>query len=205
MTLDDAIQLSLKIHGPVWLAVAAAYYRFGDRREFFEKAVRSNKQTLELIRDDIATELADCLKPIVTADFRVKSAIMDPSGGYIENSVEVTAGEPYYQSLRDYVSKAAGPLIEYGLIIRLNNRWNTWARRLSHSLLLALALEVVILGISIVLLLSGDPKFEVPRSLLALSVLPTALSVSAVLVCLAVVHRTQSDITNVRERYDPAP
>src|ERR1051326_2443317 len=112
MTVGEAAGLALKVHGAAWVAAAAAYYKYGDRTELFEKALQGNRTARQAIRDNIATNLSKQLQPVVRDAARVRSPVLDAGGAYIEHATDVTESEPFYQAIRDYVSLSTGALID---------------------------------------------------------------------------------------------
>ncbi len=75
MTIGEAAGLALKVHGAVWVAAAAAYYKYGDRTELLEKAVRGNRSARQSLRDNIATELQKQLVPVVRDATRLAGVV----------------------------------------------------------------------------------------------------------------------------------
>ena len=65
MTLGEAAGLALKVHGAVWLAAAAAYYKYGDRTNLFEKSLQGNRSARQSILDTVASDLSKQLQPVV--------------------------------------------------------------------------------------------------------------------------------------------
>ena len=108
MTLSDAAGLALKVHGAVWLAAVAAYYKYGDRTDLFEKALRGNQSLRQAVRDNIATDLSKQLQPVIRDAICVRSPVLDAGGDYVERVTDITKSELYYQAIRDYVSRSTG-------------------------------------------------------------------------------------------------
>src|SRR5437870_4683892 len=101
MTGPETAGLALKIHGAVWLAAAAAFYKYGDRTELFDKTLGGTQATREAIRDRIAEDLGNQLRPILRDPpvRRIRSPILTPTGNnYEEESPEITRSEPFRQA-----------------------------------------------------------------------------------------------------------
>jgi hypothetical protein len=203
MTIGEAAGLALKAHGAVWVAAAAAYYKYGDRTDLFEKAVRGNRSARQSIRDSVASDLGKQLQPVIRNAAGVRSSLLDAAGAYIEQSIDVTESEPFYQAIRDFVSASASALLDYKLILQATERWRIWARRLSHCILALVAWETFMLAAAVLILVLADLTMTANKWLTIASFAPTAVAVLLLFVCLAVVHAKQGVIADVRERYDP--
>jgi hypothetical protein len=203
MTLGEAAGLALKIHGAVWLAAAAAYYKYGDRTELFEKALQGNRSARQAIRDNIATDLSKHLQPVVRNAARVRSPVLDAGGAYVEHATNITESEPFYQAMRDFVSLSAGALIDYRQLLRYTERWRTWAHRLSQSILVLLVVELLLIAGSVLVLVVADVTQTATWWWLLASLSPTALVVVFLFWCLCAVHLKHGVIVELRERYDP--
>ena len=140
MTLADAAALALTVHSAVWLAAAAAYYRYGDRTSLFRRALQGNRSLRQAIRDNIATDLSKQLQPVIRHANRTKSSILDDTGAYVEHAADITESEPFYQAIRDYVSLSAGSLLDYRVALDAAARWRAWAHHLSSSILVLIIL-----------------------------------------------------------------
>lgn len=202
MTLGESAGLVLKLHGAVWLAGAAAYYRYGDRTDLFDKAMRGNRNARQTIRDDIAGELGKQLSPVIRDATRTKTTILDPSGKYAEQPTDFASSESFYQAVRDFVSSSSGALLDYRQILRASERWSRWAGRLSHCVLGLVILETLMLAAVLVVQLTGWSETTQER-LMLWSFAPTATVALMVLVSLTLVHVNQSTISHLRERHDP--
>lgn len=105
MTVAELTNLSLSIHGAIWVAAAVAYYKFGDRKVLFDKVPQECHRLTQALKDEITTDLRAQLRPIVRDSNRIRTGIFKPEGDdYIEEPVDVTEGEGYYQAIRDFVT-----------------------------------------------------------------------------------------------------
>ena len=203
MTVEDAATLALSTHGAVWIAAAAAYYRYGDRTEFFDKSLQGCRRIRQSIRDAIASSLSAHLGPVVRESSRIRSALLDADGAYIDQPANLAESEPYYQAIRDFVSGTAGALVDYRLALDTVNSWRVWAHRLSKCILSLVIFETVMLAWPIMALVRLDPTDQTPRWWFALGSLPTAGIVFALFTCLVIVHVKHGAIIDLKERYDP--
>ncbi len=73
MTLTAAAALAMKVHGAVWLAAAAAYYKYGDRTNLFSRALQGNRSLRQALRDNIAADLGKQLQPVIRDAARTRS------------------------------------------------------------------------------------------------------------------------------------
>ena len=64
MTFEDGTSLAFTVHGAIWIVTAAAYYRYGDRTDLFDKSLRGCRRTRRSIRDALATSLSAHLGPV---------------------------------------------------------------------------------------------------------------------------------------------
>lgn len=203
MTIGEAAGLALKVHGAVWLAAAAAYYKYGDRTELFEKALQGNRTARQAILDNVASDLSKQLQPVVRDATGSRSPVLDAAGGYIERATDVTESESFYQAIRDYVSISAGALLDYRLILHCTKHWRTWAHRLSQCILALLILQILIMAGALLVLIYADLTRTAPPWWLAASLAPTGVVVVILFVCLSVVNVKHGVIVDLRERYDP--
>jgi hypothetical protein len=203
MTLGEAAGLALKVHGAVWLAAAAAYYKYGDRTDLFEKALQGNRSVRQAIRDNIATDLSKQLQQVVRAATRARSPVLDAAGGYIEHATDITESEPFYQAIRDYVSISVGALVDYRRILETTDRWRTWAHRLSRCILVLLVLQILVMTGAVLVLIFADLTRTAAPWWFVGSLVPTAVAVVLLFSCLCVVHVKHGVIVDLRERYDP--
>ena len=202
MTLSDAAGLALQVHSAIWIAAAAAYYRYGDRTNLFEKTLRGNHDLRRALRDNIATDLNKQLQPVVRDATRARSPVLNAAGSYIEHATDITESEPFYQAIRDYVSSSAGSLLDYRLVLKTEARWRTWAHRMSHSLLALLAWETLSIGGSAIAPMIAAPGQNVTTAWYLATFAPTCVVIVLLFCCLFNVHVKHSILVDLRERYD---
>ena len=202
MTLSDAVGLALKVHGGVWLAAVAAYYKYGDRTDLFDKALRGNRSLGQAVRDNVATDLSKQLQPVIRDATRATSPVLDAAGDYIEHVADITNSEPFYQAIRDYVSLSAGSLLDYRLVLETADRWRTWAHRLSRSILVLVIFEPLVMAGALLVRVTADlGRTATPWWFLA-SLAPTCILVVSLFLCLCIVHMKHGVMLDLRERYD---
>lgn len=205
MNAPEAAGLALKIHGAVWLAAAAAFYKYGDRTELFDKTLRGNQATREAIRDRIAEDMGNQIRPVLrdSTARRVRSPILNPSGtNYEEDAGEITRGEPFRQAIRDFVSADSGSLLDYRSILTNADAWRLWAHRLSRWILVLVISQTVILLLDVLTLIFVDPARIAPPWAIPASLAPTAIIVLPLFFSLCMVHVKHGVIVDIRERYD---
>lgn len=205
MTVGDAATLLLTAHGSVWIPAAAAYYKYGDRTEFFDKTLRGTQSTRETIRDRIAENLGNQLRPVIREAITtpVRAPNLNAAGTqYDEDLPEVTLGEPFRQAIRDFVSVDAGTLVDYRQIIRAIERWSKWAHRLSSCVLFLLVLATLIVFGAFLTPFFLNPASIAPWWILPVFLAPTIIIVVCVFVSLCQVHFRHGSIIDVRQRYD---
>ena len=202
MTLSDAAGLALQVHGAVWVAAAAAYYKYGDRTNLFEKTLRGNQDLRRALRDNIATDLSKHLQTVVRDATHARSPVLDAAGSYIEHATDITESEPFYQAIRDYVSISAGSLLDYRLVLKTEPRWRTWAHRLSHAILALLILETLAIAAAVLVPVIAEPSRTVPLFAFLASFTPTCIVIVLLFCCLCIVHVTHGIIVDLREHYD---
>ena len=95
MTSSEAAALALKVHGAVWLAAVAAYYKYGDRIDLFDKALRGNRRLREAVRDNVATDLSKQLQPVIRNATSATSPVLDVDGSYIEHAADITESDSF--------------------------------------------------------------------------------------------------------------
>ena len=98
MTLSDVAALALKVHGAVWLAAVAAYYKYGDRTDLFSRALQGNHRLRQAVRDNIAADLSQQLQPVIRDATRTRFPVLDDAGAYIEYATDITESEAFLSS-----------------------------------------------------------------------------------------------------------
>lgn len=202
MTLSDAAGLALKVHGAVWLAAVAAYYKYGDRTDLFHKALRGNRSLRQVVRDNIATDLSKQLQPVIRNATRTTSPVLDASGTYVEQVADITESEPFYQAIRDFVSASVGSLLDYRLVLETADCWRKWAHRLSRAILALVILETLVIAGALLVSVTANQN-EIAVSWFLASLGPTCTLVVYLFWCLCIVNMKQGMMVDLREQYDP--
>ena len=202
MTVAEATRWALSVHGTVWVAAAAAYYKYGDRTKLFRELPKEGRRLRQAVLNKIASELAAQLRPVVRDSTSVRSNLLSPGGDYIEGSVDITVGERYYQAIHDFVTNASGALVDYRLVLATVRAWRVWAHRLSWSILILVVLEPAVLLTALVVLVPMNETDQAPLWLLLLGSLPTVAVIVGVFLSLILVHMKQGVIIDLEERYD---
>ena len=203
MTVAELANLSLSIHGAIWVAAAVAFYKFGDRKVLFDKVPQECRLLMQAIKDEITTDLRAQLRPIVRDSTRIRTGILRPEGDdYIEEPVDVTEGEGYYQAIRDFVTNSSGALVDFSLLLTTVSSWSKWAHLLSTSILILVILESVVLAVTLIARFSIDNTAMAPSWSLLLNIVPSAIVVIGVFICLVLLHVKQGVIYDLKVNYD---
>ena len=202
MTLSAAAALALNVHGAVLLVAVAAYYKYGDRTDLFNRALQGNRRLRQAVRDNIAAELSQHLQPVVRDAAHTTSPVLNEAGAYIEYATDITESEAFYQAIRDYVSLSTGSLVDYRLAVQTGDRWRAWAHRLSSSILALLILETLLVTTALVVPLIAEASRIVDPWCFLASLAPTCIVVILLFGCLCAVHIKHGALVDLRERYD---
>ena len=202
MTLGNLAVLALKVHGAVWVAAAAAYYKYGDRTDLFDKALRGNRSLRQSVQDNVAIDLSNQLQPAIREATRATSLVMGADGRYIERVADITESESFYQAVRDYVARSADSLSDYRLVSETVDCWRKWAHRLSLSILVLVIFETLMIAGAVLVSVTVDNS-KVTLIWFLLSLAPTGILVASLFVCLCVVHVKHGKMVDLRERYEP--
>ena len=204
MTIAEATNLALVVHGALCLVATTAYIKYGDRKVLFDKLPQESRRLMQAIKDEITTDLWAQLRPIVRDSAKVRTSILKPDGDdYVEELADVTEGEGYYQAIRDFVTNSSGSLVDYSLILKAVKAWRVWAHRLSWFILILVILEVAILGLALLVIVSSINEADsAPMWSLLLGSVPTALVIVGIFICLILVHVKQGTIVDLKLNYD---
>src|SRR6266852_9727879 len=147
MTHSELVNLILGCHTSIFVAASAAYYKYGDRTELFNRSLQGTDSAFGRIRQRITVELADALKPIFENPGSVPTPIFAPSGeSYIERAVNPVGSELYKEAIRDFLENSGDAIADYRSLLLARRGWCFWARFLSWSLLGLLVLEILLLA-----------------------------------------------------------
>ncbi len=202
MTYAEVTEWVLGTHGAVFLAALTIYLKYGDPTKLFDRFPQEYKKLQQAVRDKIASDLADQLQSVVRDSTGVRSSILDIDGEYIEEPVDVTKGETYYQSIRDFVTNASGALVDYRRVLDVIKAWRSWAHRLSWSILILVILELVMLVFAVLVLYNANESDKIPVWLALLGSVPTVSVIFGAIVCLVIMHVKQDIVFSLKECYE---
>jgi uncharacterized protein YaaW (UPF0174 family) len=142
----------LAVHGAILTAASAAYYWYSDRSDRFEKSFKGFNDTLAEVTRQVAVNLAEHLRPVFENAGSVTSLILDPSGEHFqEHPINPIGSEAYREAITSFAKSEFDGMVDLKNLIQLRDKWLSWARVMSWTILLALAVEgVVTTGIFIV-------------------------------------------------------
>ena len=142
----------LAFHGAVLTAATTGYYWYSDRSERFEKSLKGFTDTLAELTRQVAVNLAENLRPVFENAGSVTSLILDPNGEHFqERPINPVGSEAYREAITNFAQSDAAGIIDLRILIEVRDKWLFWARVMSWTILLSLAVEgVVTTGIFIV-------------------------------------------------------
>ena len=202
MTYAEVTDMVLSTHSAVFLAAFAVYWKYGDKTKLFDKFPQEYRRLQRLVRDQIAGDLADQLRPVVRDSASIRSSILNSVGKYIEEPVDVTKGEIYYQTIRDFVTNTSEALVDYRRVLDIIEAWRVWAHRLSWSILILVILEPVMLISAVLIFYNMEGVEQVPVWLALLGSVPTLSVILGAFISLVFVHVKQGAIFNLKDSYD---
>jgi len=129
-----------------------AYYWYSDRSERFEKSFRGFTDTLAELTRQVAINLAEHLRPVFENAGSVTSLILDSNGEHFqEHPVNPVGSEAYREAVMSFARSEVDGMVDLRSLIQVRDKWLFWARVMSWTILLTLAVEgVVAAGIFIV-------------------------------------------------------
>ncbi len=203
MDHTSLVKTALGIHAPIIVAALAAYYKFGDRSQLFERSLRGADAMISSILARAAGELAEVLRPLFSPPSVVPTATLLTADGavYSETATDPTSSERYLESLRTYTLGSSERLADYRRAVDWRRSWCGWSRRLGWVLLALVVWEAVVLG-SLALTEWLFAKALLDSSI-QLSILPTIVLVFITFLCAAGLARRHDQLMRLREKYDP--
>jgi hypothetical protein len=179
---QELVNLALSIHGSVLLASIVAYYKYGDRTELLERALRGTDSTLSEMRRRIATELVELIDSYFEASTSAPTITPDAEPAYIERRTNPVRSEAFRDTIREFVEGHATVVAHYRLLLLTRISWCKWAQFLSWTLLALITLEVLVVGA--LGYLDKLTQHPLPDVLIQWSWLPMGLLIGLALVAL---------------------
>ena len=171
----DLITWVLGVHAVVLPLSLTGLYRYSDRSAFFARALGDTDALLLRMRRRVATAIEDEIRPVIERAGG-EALIVSPTG-YVERPVDPVSGDAFREAIHRFLHSDATALVDYGRLYRARNKWCSWARTLSWTVLTLgfwEALCLFILGFVGTLL-----NAPIPDAIVACSLGPTAVLVAA--------------------------
>lgn len=147
MTADSLLTFALSFHSGLIIVALAAYYKYGDRTELFDKSLRGTDAALAETRRQIAYRLGSRLMTVFdNPDSVIEVSLFDATGRPIEVAVSPAGSEDYNNAIFEFVESDFQVLLDCRALSALRRRWCACARFLSWALLILVALESLIAG-----------------------------------------------------------
>lgn len=201
MLHTELVKIVLWVHGPVLLGALAAYYRYGDRTEVFNRSLSGTDSALRRMRQLLSGELGKRLESVFQGQETIPSLIVGPDGNtYTEQCANPLGGELYREALRDFVEGSSNLMTDYHSACLARERWCLWAKRLSWALLGLIVWQFSIVGATALLDLTS--LVQIPDWVLLWAGLPTAILIAGCLVAVFSCLRHHDTIERFRIRYD---
>lgn len=200
MTHPELVNVALSAHSAVFLAAAAAYYRYGDRTDLQHKTLTACDSALDRLCTRVASRLADHLRPLFGDRIAIPSLIVTPADGttYTERPADPTASERYAESVRQFADQDVDAVADYSDLRRARLAWCRWARRLSWALLLLLGWQVLAAA---TLLSDKIALLTIEDHLVYHTFVPTTVLLLTIFSAAALLQRTHDRITDTMANY----
>ena len=197
----ELVKIVLGVHGPVLLGALAAYYRYGDRTEVFNRSLSGVDSALRRMRQLLSGELGKRLQSVFQGQETVPSLILGPDGNtYTEQCANPWGGELYREALRDFVEGNSNLMTDYHSACQARERWCLWAKRLSWALFSLLVWQACIVGATA--LLDVICQVQIPDWVFLWAGVPTAILFAGCLIAMCSCLRHHDRIQGFRMRYD---
>jgi hypothetical protein len=135
----------LTLHATILAAAVTGYYKYSDRSGHFEKSLKGVTDTIEALKRQIASALADHLEPVFKESQSVTSLLIDSSGKqFSETFVNPVGGERYRNAVFSFVQDESQAIADYRRIVEGRDKWLSWARVMCWTFLAALISEALI-------------------------------------------------------------
>lgn len=125
-------------------AAVTGYYKYSDRSDHFEKSLRGLTDTIGALKRQIASGLADRLRPVFENSQSVTSILLDTSGKqFSETFVNPVGSETYRDTVFSFVQGESEAITDYRRIIESRDEWLFWARVMCWTFLGAFISEAL--------------------------------------------------------------
>jgi len=149
MTHQDMLNITLSVHGAVFVGAIAAWYKYGDRSDVLAKSLEGTDNLLRKLRILISSDLSKHIREVLSTVPANPQAILGPDGKnaiYTEKVSNFLESEAFRQAIGDFVSSGANVISDYRVLARARASWCFWARLLSWSILAIIILQAVFLA-----------------------------------------------------------
>ena len=185
------------VHVVVFSLSLTGLYRYSDRSTLFARALGDTDALLLRMRRRIASTIEDEIRPVI--ERAGGEALIASPHGYVERPVDPIPGDAFREAVHRFLHSDATALVDYGRLYRARNKWCSWARALSWTVL-ALgcweALCLLVLGFVGTLL-----TVPIPTVIVTCSLGPTAVLVAVFFSCHAGLLYHHDVIHDNKNRY----
>jgi hypothetical protein len=201
MTHGQFVASVLAIHAAVFVVAIAAFYKYGDRTDIFNKSLQETTKTAERIRRKITEALAELLEPVFENPGTVPTPILSPDGEtYIEKAINPVRSELFRETLQSFVEEKSEAIADLRSLLAAKGCWCFWAKFLSWSLFVLVVWQITATGGTA--LLETVLRLQLPDLILYVSLVPTVLLVITSLSPFPFMLKHHDVIMKSRERYD---
>lgn len=128
-------------------AAVTGYYKYSDRSDHFEKSLKGLTDTIGALKRQIASGLADRLRPVFENSQSVTSILLDTSGKqFSETFVNPVGSETYRDTLFSFVQSEAEAITDYRRIVESRDKWLFWARVMCWTFLGTVIFEALMVA-----------------------------------------------------------
>ena len=147
MTHETLIKLVCGSHLAILGSAFVVLIKFSSFSSSFMNWRNDVEETLRNAKRSLAIKLGEKLKPILENARTITTNILDSDGSYCETEVSPTEGESYHNILFEFINDNAHELARYRSLLLAHRAYSFWARYLSCTILILMAVEVVMLAL----------------------------------------------------------
>lgn len=192
---QEILKWSLGVHAVILPLALAAFYRYSDRSDLFNKSVGDIDELLARMRRGVTSALEDGLGPVFERAQSEPRIVLPTS--YTESPTNPVGSAAFQDALRQFMEQNVRSVVDYGRTFRAKASWSKWARVLSWAMLALAFWEALCFGILAINLINGDFSDRVPTWSFSL----TAGLIALFFVCQAMMLRHHDVIYESKTRY----
>jgi len=147
VTRETLIQLVCGGHAAILVSAFVVLIKFSSFSSSFISWRNDVEETLRNAKRTLAIKLGEKLKPILENVRTITPNILDSDGGYYETEVSPTEGESYRNTLFEFINDNAHEMARYRSLLLAHSAYSFWARYLSYTIGILMAVEVVMLAL----------------------------------------------------------